>query len=193
MGCSEERETPGQSDLTLMHCIILFAGPSKSGKTTLAKRLAESLRVPFSSFGDYVRKEAQRRGLTTTSSKQLQELGFEMAKKDMKSFCKALLEEGGYVVGNGLIIDGIRHMGALAAIKTLTPKQSVKLVYLESSIADRIKRSSLSAGELHEVDSHPVESDRALLKSAADLVLSTSAESDECFEALLKWTAQQCN
>ncbi len=176
-----------------MHCIILFGGPSKSGKTTLAKRLAESLHVPFSSFGDYVRKEAQRRGSTTTSSKQLQELGFEMAKKDMKSFCKAVLEEGGYVVGNGLIIDGIRHMGALAAIKTLAPKQSVKLVYLESSIADRMKRSSLSAAELHEVDSHPVESDRALLKSAADLVLSTSAESDECFEGLLKWTTQQCN
>jgi len=175
-----------------MHCIILFAGLSKSGKTTLAKKLAESLRMPFSSFGDYVRKEAQHRGFTDSASRQLQELGLEMVKKDIEGFCKGVLEEGGYLVGRGLIIDGIRHMDALAAIKTLAPGQPVKLVYLESSMADRMKRSSLSARELQEIDSHPVESDRILLKSAADLVLSTSAETDECFEALLTWTTQNC-
>jgi cytidylate kinase len=176
-----------------MHCILLFAGPSKSGKTTLAKRLAESLAVPFSSFGDYVRKEAQRRGFTGSSSRELQELGSEMVEKDVKSFCEAVLEGGGYVVGHGLVIDGIRHMEAFATIQTLVPKQSVKLIYLESSLADRMKRSSLSARELREIDSHPVEADRTLLKSAADLVLSTSAESDECFETLLTWATQHCN
>lgn len=176
-----------------MHCIILFAGLSKSGKTTLAKKLAESLRVPFSSFGDYVRKEAQQRGFTGSAPRQLQELGSEMVKKDIAGFCKGVLEQGGYLVGHGLVIDGIRHMDVLAAIKTLAPEQPVKLIYLESSIADRMKRSSLNARELEEIDSHPVESDRTLLKSAADLVLSTSAESDECFEALLAWTTQICN
>lgn len=175
-----------------MDCIIALAGPSKSGKTTLAKRLAASLRVPFSSFGDHVRKEARRRGFSSAPSHQLQELGLEMVKTNIEGFCKAVLEEGGSAAGHGLILDGIRHMDALAAIKTLAPQQQVKLVYLESSVADRMERSSFSARELEEIDSHPVESDRVLLKSAADLVLNSSPNSDECFEALLAWVRQQC-
>jgi cytidylate kinase len=175
-----------------MDCILALAGPTKSGKTALGKRLAASFGVPFASFGDHVRKEAQRRGIMNASPQQLQNLGSEMVE-DMKGLCKAVLQEGGFVAGHGVIVDGIRHINALAAIKTLVPEQSVKLVYLESSLPDRIKRSSLSARELQQIDSHPVESDGALLKSAADLVLTTSAASDECFEALLTWAMQHCN
>jgi hypothetical protein len=175
-----------------MDCIIALAGPPKSGKTTLGKKLAASLRVPFTSFGDYVRKEAKRRGIANASPRQLQDLGSELVERDMMSFCKAVLKDGGFIPGRGLIIDGIRHIDALATIKKLAPKQSVKLVYLESPTAQRLERGSLTAGELQEIDSHPVEADADLLKSVADLVLSTASHSDECFEVLRGWAMQHC-
>src|SRR5579863_6121642 len=122
-----------------MNCIFAFAGPSKSGKTTLGRRLATELDLPFASFGDYVRKEAHRNGLSNPSSEDLQVTGQLLAKNDMPAFCKAVLEEGGFVVGQGLVVDGVRHLSALSTLKVLIPQQPVKLVYLESSVSERVK------------------------------------------------------
>jgi len=175
-----------------MDCIIALAGPSKAGKTTLGKMLATSFGVPFASFGDHLRNEARRIGLENASPQRLQNLGMEKIAKDTKGFCKAVLEEGGFVAGRGIVLDGIRHMAALRAIESLAPEQSVKLVYLDSSLVDRMKRSLLTANEIQEIDSHSVELDQSLLKSSADIVINTSADVHTCFQTLQSWTSRYC-
>ena len=154
--------------------------------------LATALGVHFASFGDYVRNEAHRLGLEDLSSRRLQDLGMEIVARDIKGLCNAVLKEAGFVPGRGLVVDGIRHMGALKAIEELAPTQSVKLVYIESLLTDRIKRSGLTAGGLQEIDSHAVELDQSLLKSAANIVVTTSVDVRTCFEDLHSWTVRSC-
>jgi hypothetical protein len=175
-----------------MQCIIALAGPTKSGKTTLAKRLATSLAVPYGSFGDQVRKEALRRGLTECSKAQLQVLRCEMVQTDTRSFCQAVLNDAGYSSEHGLVLDGIRHVDVLAMIRVLVGDQPVELVYLDSSAAGRAKGSLEETQRLQEIDSHPVERDAPKLKSVADLVLDTSEDADRAFETLLEWVKQRC-
>jgi len=175
-----------------MDCIFAFGGPSRSGKTTLGRRLAKELGLPFASFGDYVRKEANRNGLSNPSPEQLQATGQQLATTDMCGFCKAVLEEGVFVVGQGLVLDGVRHLSALSTLKALIPQQPLKLVYLESSVTERIKRSSLNPGQLLRLDSHSVESDAGAIRNAADLVLNTSGSIDDCFAHLRSWALQPC-
>jgi adenylate kinase family enzyme len=174
-----------------MDCIFAFGGPSKSGKTTLGRRLAKELGLPFASFGDYVRKEANRNGLSDPSSEQLQATGQLLARTDMCGFCKAVLEEAGFVVGQGLVVDGVRHLSALSTLKVLIPQQRVKLVYLESSVAERVKRSSLNPHQLQRLDSHSVESEAVVIRKVADLVLDTSGSVDDCFSRLRSWALEQ--
>jgi len=173
-----------------MRSIIAFAGLKKSGKTTLAKRLAVILAVPMASFGDQVRKEALRRGLANASDKDLQTLGSELVKTNAKRFCQAVLDDADFQPGQGLILDGIRHVEIIPVIEVLTGAKTLSLIYVESSISDRKRRSSLTDRELAEIDSHLVERDAPLLKSKADLVLDTSAHGDQSFIRLLRWVEQ---
>jgi len=175
-----------------MRCIIALAGPSKSGKTTLAKKLAVELGVVVASFGDQVRKEAFRKGLSDPSTRELQMVGAELLETDVVGFCQAALKDAGFSPSHGLVVDGIRHVVALSAIKVLVGEQPVKLVYLESSLAKRQKLSLLTAHQLKEIDTHPVENDAEKLRAIADLVLDTTDEIDKCFAILLQWVMGRC-
>jgi len=175
-----------------MNCIFLFSGSSRSGKTTLGKRLAQDLCLPFASFGDFVRKVAKQRGLSDPSREELQVTGLSLAMTDMPAFCRAILEEGGFVHGQGLVIDGIRHFSAVSTLRALIPDQPIKLVYLESSAEDRVERSSLSRSQLRMLDSHPVESEAVEMRNIADFVLNTSGSVDDSFSRLRTWVLQQC-
>src|SRR5581483_526399 len=174
-----------------MNCIFLFSGPSKSGKTTLGRKLAKELGLPFASFGDYVRQEADRNGLSNPSSEELQATGQLLARTDMLAFCKAVLKEGGFAVGQGLVVDGVRHLSALSTLQALIPQQPVKLVYLESSVAERVKRSSLNPDQLQRLDSHSVESEEGAIRNTADFVLNTAGSINDCFSRLRSWALQQ--
>ena len=175
-----------------MDCIFAFGGPSRSGKTTLGRRLAKELGLPFASFGDHVRREADRNGLSNPSPEELQAKGQLLARTDMHGLCKAVLEEGGFVAGQGLVVDGVRHLSALSTLKALIPQQPVKLVYLESSVVERVKRSLLNPDQLQRLDSHSVESEAGAIRNAADFVLNTSGSIDDSFSRLRSWALERC-
>lgn len=170
-----------------MDPVIAFAGPTKSGKTTLAKKLATTLGVSFGSFGEGVRREAARRGFHHASRKQLQTLGEEMVESDKNAFCRDVLTDADFRPGQGLVLDGIRHIDVLSVIKDLVRPQTVRLVYVESPVADRVRRNRSDLHQIQEIDSHPVEREAARLKSAADLFLDTSKDEEATFQTLLQW------
>ena len=161
-----------------MNSLIALCGSSKSGKTTIAVRVAEELHCRVASFGAFVRKEARKKGLTNPTRRQLQDIGDHLATRDMQGFCKAVLDDTGFEPGSPLVIDGIRHTEAVEAIQKLIPDQVLKLVYLETDLSTRAKRAGLTAEEMKCVDSHQVESQSTKLRSLANLVLDTSGSNE---------------
>ena len=170
-----------------MNCVIALCGSSKSGKTTLAKRVAEELHCRVASFGAFVRKDASKKGLTNPTRRQLQDIGNQLATQDIQEFCKAVVDDAGFEPGLPLVIDGIRHIEAIAAIQKLIPGQVLKLVYVEADLPARAKRAGLTVEEMKSVASHPVESQSAKLRSMANLILDTSGSKETSLSEVSNW------
>lgn len=191
MGSAKEREDAAIPSLMGTNCIFALGGSSKSGKTSLGRRFAEDLGVRFASFGDYVRKEAVRRGITNASSAELQAVGLSLVTSDLVKFCQSVLTDAGFVPGEGLVIDGVRHLDVVRVLKNLVGEQPLKVIYLDSSLAVRRQRGSLTANDLDTIDSHPVEAETQSVKNIADLVLDTSSLTPaDCLGRLHSWAQQ---
>ncbi|OLD57817.1 MAG: hypothetical protein AUI54_01330 [Acidobacteria bacterium 13_1_40CM_2_56_5] len=168
-----------------MSYVIAISGMPGAGKTTLGKALAKRLNAKFASFGEYVRAEANRLGLGDPSRADLQNLGLNLIKDPLK-FCRGVLDASGYQRGDILIVDGIRHISALEALRSTVNDQEVKLIYVESPREVRIARLGNSESTA-KVDTHPVESETELhVKAAADLLI-TAANPEDALEAALDW------
>jgi cytidylate kinase len=64
--------------------IIGIAGPIASGKSTLARGLAQVFSLKLIGFGEYVRHEAQARGLDVADRRVLQDLGQSLGTRAMQ-------------------------------------------------------------------------------------------------------------
>jgi cytidylate kinase len=179
-----------------MNSIIVFGGSSHTGKTTLARRLADLLQCKFVSFGDYVRAEARRRGILSPTRKNLQDLGQELVQADVLSFCTEVLETVSFSPGERLVIDGIRHKEVFQAIVDLTCGQSIKLIYLYAPVEVRKARNTNQGGgtpDLRNIDAHEVESQtNSQIRDMADLAVDASRDANEVFAQIANWVREEC-
>jgi len=170
--------------------MVAFAGRIGSGKTTLSQGVAERLRWPRVSFGDFVRAEARRLGLDD-SRDTLQGLGESLAAGGWTAFCRAVLAQVVWLPGEAILVDGVRHIEALNALKGLARPSPVYLVYLalDTSIqAARLANNGIEGAELRRVEAHSTEEQVAFrLRAAADLVVDASADLDLLLDATLGW------
>ncbi len=170
--------------------VIAFSGRISSGKTTLSQRLAEHLRWPRVSFGDFVRDEARRLGLDNSRS-TLQQLGESLASKGWLLFCRAVVAQVAWSPGEALVVDGIRHVEALNTLRGLAQPAPVYLIYLELDEHTQAARLALGSGGSHKlrsVEAHSTEEQVAFrLKAAADLILDASRDSGQLLDATLGW------
>ena len=151
--------------------MLCLAGGIASGKTTLARGLHEA--VPGSgvvSFGDVVRRRVAELGLSQDRA-SLQRVGEQLIAAGWSTFVAALLRdvEPG---SNLLIVDGVRHVEALDALRAAVPQVPQRLVYV--AVEEAVQRRRLAArGESVEALAHPMEQNLDTLRARADLVVAS--------------------
>jgi dephospho-CoA kinase len=157
--------------------IITLAGAIGSGKTTLGEALAAARHAPRAGFGDYVRHLAVARGLDITQRTVLQDLGHDLVEADASDFLAGALAWSGHEPGADLVLDGLRHMKILAALRDRAAKglDRVVLVYLDTPLdlrRARVAQRGVIPTDIATDEAHPAERDLAQrLRDAADLVL----------------------
>jgi dephospho-CoA kinase len=154
--------------------VIGVAGGIGSGKTEFARLLAERLGGQCVSFGDFVRSKAAERGLEGSRA-VLQELGErligEMGWREFTASAIAPWDRCRH-----LVIDGVRHLDAVLALRKTVAPATFRLVYLEVDVETRRSRLSerpSDAQALSTLDAHSTEQEvHSSLRSTADLVLN---------------------
>ena len=156
--------------------VICISGGIASGKTTLASALADETKLPHASFGRFIRSAAGQRNLTEDRG-QLQQIGEHFIEElGWDLFCSRVLSAGGWSVGGGAIVEGIRHVAAFDTITRLVSPVRSLLVFILATTElreDRIRANRpKDLVNLAEAEIHSTERDvHELLIDRADLVL----------------------
>lgn len=152
--------------------VLGVSGPIKSGKSTLARALGRALGWKVCGFGDAVRAEARRRGITESRA-TLQALGEELVAHDSAGLCGAALAQAEWVAGAEVVIDGVRHRRVLEDLWSLVRPAELMLVYVNVPDSVRVERASpsgISPEALWAMDQHSTEVEvRTALRRLADL------------------------
>jgi dephospho-CoA kinase len=167
--------------------IVGFSGKRASGKSTLAKRVANRISSHYLSFGDYVRAEASNRGLID-SIPNLQIIGEELMKYPL-DFCKNILCS--WNQNENLVIDGIRHEIILNCLREIISPSKLYLIYIMTDEANRISRLQNRGESLRDsnsFDSHSTEQDvKNKLIICADLIVDNSQTEDSSFDCIVNF------
>ncbi len=155
--------------------VLCIAGRIASGKSTIASALGQALHLRVLSFGNYVRNEAERMGLEETK-KNLQNLGERLVAPDPLEFTRGFLAKSAWIVGESVVIDGLRHIQVLRSLQNLTVPSEVLLLYVDADDQTRWSRHQARHGgskdQFDEAEAHPVERQvPLLLKKESTLVL----------------------
>ena len=171
--------------------VVGFAGRIGSGKSALSAEVAKVLGWPRASFGDYLRTLARTSGLDD-SREVLQELGESLIEQGAEEFCRAVLTHYGWSAGEPLIIDGIRHVEVIHALRKLVAPLEVRVIFLDVDEKKRLERlekfdDSISK-KLASIESHPTEEQvRETLPSQADLRLPGDRPIPELVTTIVNW------
>ena len=152
---------------------IGIAGGIASGKTTIAKELAEKYHLQYISFGNVLRNYCQRKHIIP-SRKNLQHLGQDMITKyGEKGFMHWIIQNASAVSWEkGVILDGFRHQDVYQEFNQIFPNSI--LIFCDCSITTRIDRicyrDKISPVEAKKIIEHSSEQKVNNLKNYADFV-----------------------
>jgi len=167
---------------------VAFSGRIKSGKTTLARRVATELSLPFASFGDFVRREAESRGLDCSDREILQSVGQEFIDAGLTPFCTKVLDAAGWVSGSHIVVDGVRHIDVFYKLRELLLPVPLKLVYVQVSDATQASRFAGfdTANSRAAIESHATEADvKMKLLVAADIAVNADLSIEDAVSHVL--------
>jgi dephospho-CoA kinase len=169
-------------------CVIALSSKIGAGKSTIARAVSGSLGWPRVSFSDYVREVARNRGVQESRT-SLQEVGEALVKQNATGFARGVLSKINFK--SGAVVDGIRHMEILHALRNLVAPVPVYLIHVETDEQARIQRLTgrgMTADEIKAADSHSMEVQvgGALRENAALLVLGDGDPSGTV-DIILEW------
>lgn len=168
--------------------LLALSGSPGSGKTAVAKALSSRIGWPVASFGRYVAELARRKGLKADSIAVLQDVGQTAVVADVEAFVENFLSFSESSSGERLILDGLRHIEVYRELVSQTHASWSGMVFLDVREDVRLERLRRRDLEVTNQRDHPVESQIALLRSRADIVVdTTSASSEEIAATLDTW------
>lgn len=170
--------------------ILGVSGPIAAGKTSLARDISGRLGWKMISSGAVLQEEAARLGLDPQSRHVLQDLGLRYIHEDRENFCKKLLESVSWFPGEDIVVDAIRHVEAIDALRKLTSPSEFRLVYITLSESLRRKQLAKRSGThtLEEIESHPVESQvYTRLPQIADYLVDGALPHEELVHRVMSW------
>jgi dephospho-CoA kinase len=181
----------------ISHPVLAVSGRIASGKSTLAAGLASHLGWGRASFGNYLRSFAIEQGLDPTRP-TLQSLGARLVAEDPVGFARAVLEYAGWREGKPAVVDGVRHVIILDALRHILNPMPLRLIHIvvddEVQRERLVARSGSKAEHARDLESHSTERDvRSELLAAADLVLDGTKSPEQLVEEVLKWISTICN
>ena len=174
--------------------VLAFAGSIASGKSTISTAVATSLGWSRVSFGEYVRSEARLRGLGESRA-VLQNLGVSLIDEGCEQFCRAVLAQTGWRLGQSLVVDGLRHVEALQELKRLVAPAKLLLIFIETSEAVRRNRVTERKGadckELLRIESHSTERQvQAALPQIADITVDGNRPIEDLAQEITGWVME---
>jgi cytidylate kinase len=169
--------------------VLSFAAPIEGGKTTVSIGVATRLGAPRVSFGGYLRRLAQEKGLEVTRE-VLQDLGNDRVRQDVRAFCEDVLEQQPWQPGRPLVVDGVRHVEVLDALAEILAPAEGYLIYIKvdrTTQAKRLEHDELRHEKtLEELEKHPAELQvRSQLPDRAALVLDGTQRPDELTQKVI--------
>ena len=174
--------------------VVAFAGRMGSGKSTLSMGIAKALRWPWVSFGDYIRHVARSRGLDC-SRETLQYVGSTLIDQGWEGFCRAVLMQVNWEPGQPLVIDGIRHAEAVAALRQLVTPSKLVLVFI--TVNDPVRearlrqRGVIDREQLRRAEEHPIEVQvGTVLPEMADLTVDGARPVEDLLQETVSWIRQ---
>lgn len=170
--------------------IIGFAGRIGTGKSTISRAIAERLEVPRVSFGDVVRSEASKRNLPE-AREALQNLGDALIAEGWDSFCARVVATAKPRASDTLVVDGIRHIGAIDGLTKLATRSFI-LVFVEAPWESRISWRGIAVDELRRADAHPNEAEVDDVRLAADVVVVNDGPIEQVVAKLLGVLPESC-
>jgi len=173
--------------------VLAFSGKVASGKSTLAKEVASALAWKRASFGDYVRVVADGQGLEP-SREVLQDLGESLAKAP-EEFCRAMLAHFGWQSGEPLVIDGVRHLEIVEALRRIVAPLELRLIFVDISEEQRRERlagaGDVNLAKMPQIEKHSTERQvDTVLPDIADLRVSTGGNLGEVVREIVSWVHQ---
>lgn len=126
--------------------LIVFAGRTGCGKTSISKPFADSNGLRWTSFGNAVRAEAAKLGMPQDDKRVLQELGQKLVEDEPERLCHAVFEvlkTSSGVVG---VLDGLRHKSILDLLMVRTGPDGLKLIFVDVDPATRYERLRANRG-----------------------------------------------
>jgi cytidylate kinase len=177
--------------------VICFSGAIRSGKSTLSSGVASELGYPRVSFGDQVRAEAARRGLSQTRQ-VLQDIGESLVQTAPIEFCKSVLNQANWKHDTSIVIDGVRHVLILDSLRTLVAPIECVLIFVDTEVsvrANRLDEEGLrTQTELGVVENHPTEAAaKKDLPDLADLQVDGGRPAEELIASVVSWVRRRAS
>lgn len=114
--------------------IICISGKIASGKTYIARQLAERNKWNHCSTSEYLKNILYKEGILNPTRELLQIKGESEINRGWKEFVKSFIRFATSSTSESfLIIDGVRHIEFFRGIETLVGASKCMLVYLECS------------------------------------------------------------
>ena len=166
--------------ISKFNVVVCIGGASGTGKSMLARRIAEQFSVPMVAFSDVLLSDAAYLGLDV-NTRNLQDLGVRRIEAGWSAFVTEVTGRLGWPPPCAAVIEGIRHPEAIDSCRDAAGDLPVLFVYIDvtSTVRDRrlAERNGDNVSRI-EIDAHTVESEVLGLRDRADVVLRDGSVED---------------